>query len=69
MHPEESTLECVICAAIVSSTEDRVFRLEDTDCLCYRCAVQRGGVYDARTGRWTVPPNARADAAPLAQGK
>jgi hypothetical protein len=61
MHVEETTLECIVCAAALPATEPRAYRLEDNDCLCYRCAVERGGVYDADSARWTVAPNALGD--------
>lgn len=60
MHAEEwSELgECVVCGEAVSLTTDRAYLLDDRDCLCYGCAVQRGGIYDEEEDRWTVAPNA-----------
>jgi hypothetical protein len=59
MHREEwSELgECVVCGEAVSLTTDRAYALADRDCLCFRCATERGGVYDEKEDRWKVAPN------------
>ena len=58
MHNQErdELAECCDCGATIAPTTDRAFVIQDTAVLCFDCAVKRGGVYDGREDRWTVPP-------------
>ena len=60
MHIEEwnELSECVVCGDAVSVSRDRAFALDDSNCLCFRCAIQRGGIYDEEADRWVRAPNA-----------
>lgn len=60
MHTEEwnDVVDCYECGATIAPDTDRVFALSEDAFLCFACAVARGGVYDAKEERWTVPPSA-----------
>ncbi len=51
------TTTCVGCGAELSPETDRAFATGPDTFLCFACATQSGGVYDADQDRWTVPPD------------
>src|SRR5688572_4616284 len=55
MEPEEldELVECWDCGETVSPSEDSVFLFGDRAVLCLKCAIRRGGAYDAIGERWT----------------
>ena len=59
MEPEEleELVECWDCGETVSPSEDSVFQFGDRAVLCLRCAIRRGGQYDALDESWTLPPS------------
>jgi hypothetical protein len=59
MYREEwnELAECVVCGEVASLNTDRAYLLNAQDCLCFRCATERGGVYDEKQDRWTTEPN------------
>jgi hypothetical protein len=58
MHREESDqlVTCIACGGVVDP-RDRVFELGSEGALCFACALERGGTYDARQERWTRSPD------------
>jgi hypothetical protein len=58
MHGSEDQelAECMDCGATVSPGTDRAFAMNDTMCLCFACAIARGGVYDEPHDRWAKAP-------------
>jgi hypothetical protein len=59
MEPEEldELVECWECGETVSPSEDSVFQFGDRAVLCLKCAIRRGGSYDAIGERWTRFPS------------
>jgi len=59
MEPEEldELVDCWDCGETVSPSEDSVFQFGDRAVLCLKCAIRRGGAYDAIGERWTRPPS------------
>lgn len=59
MEPEEldELEDCWDCGETVSPTEDSVFQFGDRAILCLRCAIRRGGQYDALGECWTQVPS------------
>lgn len=58
MHRSESDelLSCVACGALIDS-RDRAYGFGAEGVLCFSCAVERGGEYDAAKDRWTCSPD------------
>jgi hypothetical protein len=58
MHRAESDelLTCTACGAAINP-RDRVYSFGAEGALCFSCAVQRGGEYDAGQDRWTRSPD------------
>ncbi len=59
MHRSENRelADCIDCGATISPGRDRGFAITDSTCLCFTCAIRRGGVYDGRLDRWASPPD------------
>jgi hypothetical protein len=59
VEPEEleELVECWDCGETVSRAEDSVFQFGDRAVLCVKCAILRGGEYDASGERWTQVPS------------
>lgn len=59
VEPEEldELVECWDCGETVSPSEDSVFQFGDRAVLCIKCAIRRGGSYDAFGERWTEAPS------------
>lgn len=53
----EDASACVECGAVLWPEVDRSFASGPETYLCFRCAERRGGVYDARSDRWSVAPD------------
>jgi hypothetical protein len=53
---EEQTA-CAECGALIASSTGRGFPFGSDGLLCWECARRRGGSYDERQDRWTVPPD------------
>jgi hypothetical protein len=49
--------ECWACNVTISESSDPVFPFGEAGLLCFECAVQRGGAYDAKQERWLRPPD------------
>ncbi len=58
MHRSENRelADCIDCGATISPGRDRGFSLTQSTCLCFECAIRRGGVYDEPHDRWLVRP-------------
>lgn len=48
---------CICCFSKLEPTGKRDYQLTAFETMCYRCACQRGGVYDDCEKRWTTLPN------------
>jgi hypothetical protein len=48
---------CTECGAEIHSSRDRTFALDSERSLCFACAVQRGGSFDAGHDVWTRAPD------------
>jgi hypothetical protein len=57
MHRQEfdELGECAVCHAEIEPGTDRAFFFTPERLLCFRCASERGGVYDADEETWTTP--------------
>jgi hypothetical protein len=53
----EELVECWECGETVSPSEDSVFQFGDRAVLCLKCAIRRGGAYDAVDERWIAAPS------------
>ena len=58
MHRSESRelSSCALCGALVDARE-RAFSFGSEGVLCFSCALERGGAYDAEHDRWTQSPD------------
>lgn len=50
-------VSCIGCGAELWPDVDRAFATGPDTFLCFECAEQRGGVYDADEDSWTRPPD------------
>jgi hypothetical protein len=59
MHEQEwnELQSCVDCGANIEPGSDRAYVLSEELCLCFACAVRRGGKYDALHETWSVAPD------------
>lgn len=59
MHREESDelTECVSCHAEIAPKTDRAFSYAPGSFLCWKCAIERDGVYDEELDAWPTPPS------------
>ena len=48
---------CSSCGAPLDGQEDRAYYFGESGALCWRCAIDRGGVYDADQERWAERPD------------
>lgn len=48
---------CADCGAPMDGAVDRSYPLRQGGVLCFRCAVRRGGSYDAEEDRWRTAPS------------
>jgi hypothetical protein len=57
---EEEELEvgepCTNCGTVVVEGLSPLYRFGDRGVLCWECAIQRGGTYDAEHESWVEPP-------------
>lgn len=53
----ESAGACAQCGASVARDSERGFEFGVGNLLCWGCAIERGGQYDAELERWSVSPN------------
>jgi hypothetical protein len=63
----EGADSCAACGGPVTSGAERGFSFGLQNVLCFGCAVERGGRYDAERDTWTESPNV-ADLADEAYG-
>ena len=49
--------ETDVCASCGTPIEERGFTYGPSGALCFACARERGGVYDAERDRWEVEPD------------
>lgn len=58
MHREEGDQlsRCLDCGAWISPGTDRAFAFGAGGILCWRCATERGGSYDADLDHWETEP-------------
>lgn len=61
MHRSETRelTSCADCGADVWPDRDRAYAFGPEACLCFDCAVRRGGSYDETHDRWLRPPDSR----------
>ena len=52
----EDLTECWDCGTPVS-TADAIYAFGEQGLLCHRCALRRGGTYDAKQERWVGAPD------------
>jgi len=59
MHSSEAREldTCTECGAEIHTARDRSFALDSERSLCFACAVQRGGSFDALHDVWTHAPD------------
>jgi hypothetical protein len=59
MHRQEfdDVRECVLCHLEIAPKADRAFFYSPDAFLCWKCAIERDGVYDADLDTWVTPPN------------
>lgn len=59
MHREElEQLDvCASCQASIIPNEEESFAFGPNSVLCWKCAIDRGGVYNEYEERWTTAPN------------
>jgi hypothetical protein len=48
---------CAGCGSPLSGQNERSYVFADDAALCWRCALDRGGSYDAAGDTWTRAPN------------
>jgi hypothetical protein len=53
----EDQAACAVCGALISRAGERGFAFGESGVLCFACAEQRGGSYDADEDRWTRAPS------------
>ena len=53
----ENTQPCAHCGARATADAERGFAFGVGNLLCWSCAIERGGRYDAEHETWTVSPN------------
>lgn len=53
----EEGSDCAECGEPVARGIDEAFQFGERMVLCFGCATQRGGVYDAERDTWVTPPN------------
>ena len=53
----EDQVSCAGCGALISRSAERGFAFGESGVLCFACAEQRGGRYDASQDRWTRAPS------------
>jgi len=53
----EDQATCADCGAQISRGSERGFAFGESGVLCFACAEQRGGRYDADEDRWTRAPS------------
>jgi hypothetical protein len=53
----EEAVACCACGASLWPDVDRGFACSPEAYLCFRCAEQRGGVYDGQHDRWVIAPD------------
>jgi hypothetical protein len=49
--------DCADCGASLDPRADRAYLISDQLCLCFSCAVRRGGRYDALHETWSAAPD------------
>ena len=54
---EAEVIPCMSCGAGVRVGERGFMEPGAQEVLCWNCAIQRGGQYDADQERWTVAPD------------
>jgi hypothetical protein len=52
----EESVRCVVCGTLTFGERDRAYVFGEDDAVCFDCAGQLGGEYDAAQERWTTPP-------------
>lgn len=52
----EDATPCAACDAMVEPGAARGYGFGSDAVLCWQCAVDRGGSYDAEQERWVSPP-------------
>jgi hypothetical protein len=52
----ERSTTCSDCGAEIPTGSDRGFDFGESGTLCSRCAIRRGGSYDAERERWERDP-------------
>ena len=59
MHRDESDEldSCANCGADIAAGPDRGYRYGNHGVICWSCAVERGGSYDADKDAWTTAPD------------
>ena len=53
----ESTGVCAHCGTAVAPDSELGFGFGISNLLCWSCAIERGGRYDAELDEWTVAPD------------
>ncbi|MBW2267416.1 MAG: hypothetical protein JRH16_02475 [Deltaproteobacteria bacterium] len=53
----ESAQTCAQCGTSVAPGSGRGFEFGTGNLLCWNCAMERGGRYDAERDTWTVSPD------------
>lgn len=53
----ETAQVCAQCGTPVALSSDRAFAFGIGNLLCWGCAMERGGRYDAELDRWTTSPD------------
>lgn len=48
---------CVECGAEIAPARERSYVYGPDACLCFSCAVRRGGSYDETHDRWVTAPD------------
>ena len=59
MHHQESDeqVRCASCGALIAPDTERGYGFGFDNYVCWECALQRGGVYDADQDRWRIVPD------------
>jgi hypothetical protein len=59
MHRSEARelTSCAGCGAEIHASADRTYAVDAERSLCFACAVQRGGSFDALHDLWTEVPD------------
>lgn len=55
-RPSEASAVCLECGRRFLPRPSHGYLFGEDGALCAPCAIRRGGRYDARFGRWTMPP-------------